>query len=112
VLCLGYVPHFLFSIRYDAAWPAQADARGLFHFDSGVDAICQFTAEKNVALFSGNGVFSPQECAARKDIMLEAYVGTVETECATMISMMNENVIPDAKKAGLDAQVCAVICVC
>jgi glutamine synthetase len=87
---------------YDSNWPAQADKLGLFRFDSGVDAICQFTKEKNVALFTSNGVFTAEECAARQEVMLDLYINTVETECLTMQSMMLENVIPDAKKASLD----------
>jgi glutamine synthetase len=84
---------------YDPSWPARADDLGLFHIDSSVEAICQFTAQKNIDLFSGNGVFSAEECFARKEIMLEAYIGTVETECLSMISMMKEHVIPATRNA-------------
>jgi glutamine synthetase len=87
---------------YDVNWPAQADKLGLFRFDSGVDAICQFTKEKNVALFTSNGVLTAEECTARQEVMLDLYITTVETECLTMQSMMLESVIPDAKKASLD----------
>jgi glutamine synthetase len=86
---------------YDPAWPGEADKLGLFRFDSGVDAIRQLTAEKNLALFADNGVFSPEECAAREEILLGEYVGTVEMEVEVMISMMLQKVIPACKKAGV-----------
>ena len=33
---------------YDKSWPDQADAKGLWRFNSGVDAMQRFTVEKNV----------------------------------------------------------------
>jgi len=86
---------------YDPEWPAKADELGLHRVDSGVDAIKAMTTPKNVALFSDHGVFTPDECEARKEIMLELYTNTVETECGTQITMMKEQVIPDVNKAGL-----------
>jgi glutamine synthetase len=87
---------------YDAAWPAEADKLGLSHIDSCIDAICTMTAEKNVALFTSNGVFTAEECTARQEVMLDLYITTVETEVLSMISMMQESVIPDAKRASVD----------
>jgi glutamine synthetase len=89
---------------YSAEWPVEADKRGLFHFDSGVDAICQLTSEKNLALFAGNGVLSAEECEARKEVMLEGYFSAIEMECLAQIEMMEQNVIPDATAAGLNTQ--------
>jgi glutamine synthetase len=37
---------------YDPTWPAAADALGLCHIDSGVDALRALTIPKNVALLS------------------------------------------------------------
>ena len=54
-------------------WPAKADEIGLFHIDSSVEAIDKFTDEKNVELFKSMGVFTEEECTARRIILLEAY---------------------------------------
>ena len=69
---------------YDPSWPAKADELGLFHIDSGVDAIKCFVAEKNTALFESHSVFKPNECEARKTILLELYQGVVEMEAQCM----------------------------
>lgn len=65
---------------YDKAWPAEADRLGLCRIDSGVEAIQRLAAEKNVEVFGRHGVFSPEECEARRDVLLKHYAGTVETE--------------------------------
>jgi glutamine synthetase len=86
---------------YDPAWPAQADARGLWRINSGVEAIRRFTAPKNVELFATHNVFTPEECAARQEVLLGHYTGTVECEALVMIDMIHQHVIPSLKAAGL-----------
>merc|ERR1719258_1001874 len=44
---------------------------------------------------------SQVECDARKNVMLDHYTGTVEMEALCMIDMLNENVIPSVKAAGV-----------
>jgi glutamine synthetase len=97
---------------YDKEWPAQADARGIWRINSGVEAMQRLTAEKNVALFGTHKVFSPEECAARQEVLLGHYTGTVECEALTMIDMINQHVIPSLKKADLPAEVAAVQAQC
>ena len=75
--------------------------RGLWRIDSGVEAIATLTSEKNVALFEKMGVLSGEECAARQDVLHDHYTGTVEMEALTMIDMINQNVIPSVKAAGV-----------
>jgi glutamine synthetase len=53
-----------------------------------------------------HGIFSKEECEARQEVMLEAYFSTVEMECLTLIEMIEQNVVPDATKAGVDAKAC------
>ena len=48
---------------------------------------------------------SYKECAARRDVMLDHYVGTVEIEVKCMIQMLNQHVIPSVKKAGVGPSV-------
>ena len=88
---------------YDPAWPAEADKLGITHIDSGVEAIDKFVAEKNVKMFEDLKVFDAAECAARRTILLDLYVGTIEMEVGCMIDMINQHAIPSAKAAGIDA---------
>lgn len=87
---------------YDPAWPAKADELGITHIDSGVEAIDKFVAEKNVKMFESLGIFDAMECAARRSILLDLYVGTIEMEVGCMIDMINQHAIPSAKAAGID----------
>jgi len=84
---------------YDPAWPATAEEKGVWRIDSGVEAMCRLSAEKNKQLFSEMGVLTPAECEARETVLLEHYTGTVEIECKSMIEMMHQHVIPSDKNA-------------
>jgi len=86
---------------YDKEWPAQADARGIWRINSGVEAMKRFTDPKNVALFSEHKVFTPEECAARQEVLLGHYVGTVECEAQVMVDMVNQHVLPSLKAADM-----------
>merc|ERR1712166_1376628 len=89
---------------YDTAEQDKLIANGLCHMDSSVDAICTFTAPKNLALFEEMAVFKPEECHARQLAMLEHYAGVIEIELGVMIDLINQHIIPsfhaegDAKK--------------
>jgi glutamine synthetase len=85
---------------YDPQWPDKAKARGVCRIDSGVDAVCTLTEQKNIDLFAKTGVLTAEEVHARKDVMLELYVGTVEMEVLAMVDMINQHVIPSMKAAG------------
>ena len=50
-----------------------------------MEAIQRFTVEKNVTLFGTHKVFNAEECAARQEVLLGHYLGTVETEALTML---------------------------
>jgi len=93
---------------YDKEWPAQADKRGIWRINSGVEALQRFTAPKNVALFESLGVFNAAECEARQTVLLSHYVGTVECEAATLVDMINQHVIPSVKASGLTEHVQAL----
>jgi len=75
--------------------------RGVWRIDSGVEAIHTLVSDKNTALFETMGVMKPDECAAREIILHDHYSGTVEMEALTMIDMINQNVIPSVKSAGV-----------
>jgi glutamine synthetase len=79
---------------YDAANQQMLTDMGLWRIDSGVDAIARFTEPKNVKLFGDLGIFTPEECKARKTVMLNHYVGMVEMEALSMIDMLQQHIIP------------------
>jgi glutamine synthetase len=86
---------------YDKSWPAEADKRGIWQIKSGVDAMKRFTDPKNTELFSTHKVFTPEECAARQDVLLGHYSGTVECEAQAMVDMINQHVLPSLKAADM-----------
>lgn len=87
--------------NYDPANQDMLTERGVWRIDSGVEAIAQLSTEKNVALFKKMGVFGAEELTARQDVLHDHYTGTVEMEALCMIDMINQNVIPSCKAAGL-----------
>jgi len=87
--------------NYDEKNQQMLTDSGVWRIDSNVDAICRMTDPKNIDLFSSLNVLSSEECAARQSVMLDHYTGTVEIEAKCMINMLNQHVIPSAKRAGL-----------
>merc|ERR1711990_404467 len=92
---------------YDPKWPIEAGKRGVWRIDSGVEAINKLVDPKNVAMFKEMGVFDEEECAARREILLEGYIGTIEMEVGCMIDMINQYAIPSAKAAGINTSAMA-----
>lgn len=86
---------------YDPKNQEELTQRGLWRIDSGVDAINKYTDPKNVALFQRLGVLAPEECAARRTVLFNHYVSTVEMEVKCMIDMINQNVLPSMRRAGV-----------
>jgi glutamine synthetase len=87
--------------NYDEANQDMLTKSGVWRIDSGVEAICALTSDKNTALFEKMGVLSSDECSARQDILHEHYSGTVEMEALTLIDMINQHIIPSVKSAGV-----------
>lgn len=75
--------------------------RGVWRIDSGVEAIAHLSMDKNIALFEKMGVLTSEECKARQDVTHDHYTGTVEMEALTLIDMINQNIIPSVKAAGV-----------
>jgi glutamine synthetase len=86
---------------YDPAWPDKAVEKGVCRIDSGIDAICKLSDQKNLDLFVQAGVFGVDEVVARETVLLELYMGVVEMEIQVMIDMINQHVIPSMKSAGM-----------
>jgi glutamine synthetase len=88
---------------YSAEWRAEAERRGVWRIDSGVEALDRLGADKNAALFERLGVLSRAETEARRAVLLAHYAGTVEMEAAVMVDMIAQHVAPAVKAAGQDA---------
>jgi glutamine synthetase len=86
---------------YDLSNQEMLTESGVWRIDSGVEAIHRLSAEKNIKLFEDMKVMSKDESLAREEILFEHYVGTVEIEAGTFIDMVNQNVIPSVKEAGI-----------
>ena len=80
---------------------AMLTTSGVWRIDSGVEAVAAISKDKNIALFEKMGVLSKEECLARQDINHNHYVGTVEIEALCLIDMLNQNIIPSVKAAGV-----------
>merc|ERR1711998_574427 len=97
--------------NYDEKNQQMLTDTGVWRIDSGVDAICTLTSEKNIAFFEKNKVMSADECGARQSALVDHYVGTVEMEALCLIDMINQHIIPSvvaaegSSKADLEAAV-------
>jgi len=87
--------------NYDPANQQMLTDKGVWRIDSGVEAIARFTDPKNTALFDKMGVFKPEECAARTEVLHNHYTGTVEMEALCMIDMINQHILPSCRNAGV-----------
>merc|ERR1712048_983996 len=87
--------------NYDLDNQQELTDRGVWRIDSGVEAVAQLTSEKNTALFSSMGVLTAEECQAKQDVTHDHYTGTVEMEALTLVDMINQNIIPSVKAAGV-----------
>jgi len=86
---------------YDPANQEALTKAGLWRIDSGVDAMCRFTAQKNIDLFSSHNVLTQEECSARQHASLNHYTGTVEIEAQVFVDLLNQYIIPAVKVAGV-----------
>ena len=84
--------------NYDPKIREAQKSQGLWAIESSVDALCRFTAAKNVSLFESMKVFTAEECHAQQTLLLEHYIGTVEIEANCLIDIINQFIIPSCKR--------------
>ena len=72
----------------------EAKRRGLANLRSTPEAVKEFIAPKNVALFVKHGVLTETEIQARYEIQLENYVKTLHIEALTMLEMAKRDILP------------------
>ncbi|MFC4452744.1 glutamine synthetase III [Deinococcus sonorensis] len=81
---------------YSEAWHQEAERRGLLNLRTTLDAIEQFSSEKNVALFSKFSVLNEREVRAREEIMYDIYFKTVNIEGETTEYIAQTMILPAA----------------
>jgi len=74
---------------------------GVWRIDSGVEAICRLSDEKNIKLFEEMKVMTKDESVARQTCLHDHYTGTVDMEVGAFIDMVNQHVIPSVEAAGI-----------
>ncbi len=79
---------------YSEEWVTEAKSRNLPILPSVVDAIPHFITEKTIQLFTRNKVLDENEIKSRYEIMLEDYCSRARIEAATMLHMVNKQIIP------------------
>lgn len=84
--------------NYSDEWVEEAEKRGLYNLKSVPDAIRHYLDEKNVKLFTENGVFTEQELSARYEVELENYAKLINIEALTMLDMAKKDIIPAVTK--------------
>jgi glutamine synthetase len=80
--------------NYTEEWVAEAEKRGLPNIKSTVAAIPALIVEKNLQVFEKHGVYSRAELHSRYEILLEAYVKTINIEALTMLDMSKRQILP------------------
>ncbi len=80
--------------NYSQDWVELARKRGLLNLKTTADAAPHYTDEKNVALFERQHIFTASELESRRDIMLEHYNNVYHIEIATMLEMVNRDILP------------------
>ncbi|MBU5627055.1 glutamine synthetase III [Oscillibacter sp. MSJ-2] len=79
---------------YDESWAREAERRGLANLVSTADCLPAYVSQKNVDLFTKNGIFTKDEMTARNAIHLESYCKVIHIEALTLIEMVKRNILP------------------
>ena len=79
---------------YDDAWIQEAtEKRGLLNYRTTPDCLPHLLDEKNVAMLTGQGVFTKAELVSRYEVTLENYCKTVIIEANTMVDMARTEIL-------------------
>jgi len=86
--------------NYSAEWVEEARTRGLPNLRTTPAALAEFNTDKNIKLFTGLGVFTPDEMKARAAVWHEDYVKRVLVEAKVLNNIASTSIVP----AGITAQ--------
>ncbi len=81
---------------YSAAWPVEAEKRGLKNLKTTLDALPELITEPALALFQKYGVFNHREMHSRYEIGLEQYALTIGVEARLSLEIGATAILPAA----------------
>ncbi len=79
---------------YSREWQEEAERRGLPNYKTTPEALVHYTDDKNLALFARHGIYTAQEVASRREILLEEYRNIVRIEARTTVDMIRRQILP------------------
>ncbi len=79
---------------YSEEWLKEAERRGLPMRKNTADALTHYLDDENVSLFIRHGIFTKEEIASRREILLENYCKCVHIEALTMVDMVRHEILP------------------
>ncbi len=79
---------------YSQEWVEEAARRGLSNYTCTADALPHFMDDKNVKLFTDNGVFTETEMHSRLSVMQDNYNKIIQIEALTMAEMTHRDILP------------------
>jgi len=80
--------------NYSDEWVEDAGRRGLSNLKSSNVAIRSFIEPKNMELFERHHVLTRAEILSRYEILLDNYNNTINIEAATLLDMVNKDIVP------------------
>ena len=92
----AHAPVLFGGDSYAAAWPKEAERRGLPNLKDSVAALERFAEEENIALLARYQVLSPREVVARQDILLDEYSNLLVIEAEVALEMGRTIILPAA----------------
>jgi glutamine synthetase len=81
---------------YSAAWPIEAEKRGLKNLKTTLDALPELITDEALALFEKYGVFNHREMHSRYEIGLEQYALTIGVEARLSLEIGSTVILPAA----------------
>ncbi len=83
---------------YEEAWVQEAKRRGLANLKNTAQALPAYMLPKNVALLTGQGVYSEEEMRARHEIHMEKYCKILHIEASTLVDMVQHELLNSARE--------------
>lgn len=80
--------------NYSDEWVEEAKKRGLLNLRTMPEAMRYYIADKNIALFIKNSIFTESEVHSRYEIQLENYTKVLNIEALTMLDMAKKDILP------------------
>ncbi len=80
--------------NYAPEWVDEAASRGLLNLKSTPEALPHYMDEKNVDMFTRQGIYSRKEMQARMESIIEEYYKVIHIEALTMLDMAKTEIMP------------------